>query len=158
VPDLYVQQIKVTWTKSSRGAAGATKRNQVPHGFAWPLATARFHGVEAREEEAFAPRSQFHEAVPEAVSKLLLLQEREGRLTFRPAEDGFGMPRRHRRPPHASLVAGDWLRWSMNYRFGLDDGWRYELLTWNVAYGIDPSGGLFTQAPPRKVEELAALR
>ncbi len=67
------------------------------------------------------------------------------------------MPRRHRRPPAVVLKPGEWLRWHINYRFGLDGGWAYELKTMNISYGA-VAENTFLGTPDHFVDERASLR
>lgn len=68
------------------------------------------------------------------------------------------MPR-HRRPPRHLVSRGSWLRWTINYRLGLDHGWSYGLVTWNVAFQVEPlDRALFLNEPSNSVDELSALR
>ena len=153
-----VQQVRTLWTTASRGGAGAARRNAAPVAFAWPTPDAPLHVVTQREREQFAPRSAVAAELPPELVDEFDLRERDGRLTLLPRLDPWWMPRRHRRPPRAAVEPGAWLRWSVNYRLGLDSGWEYGLLTLNVAYGVADVGELFLGEPPRAVAELAALR
>lgn len=155
--EIFVQRVSVTWTKRSRGAEGASERSRTPKGLAWPSPDARLHDVSSDEHDGFELRIATARTVPSLVADGLSLRQGQGRLTLLPQVDPFGMPQRHRRPPRAGLSPGEWLRWSINYRFGLDHGWTYKLITWNVAYLDDRPGELFLTSPTRSVDELGRL-
>lgn len=155
---IIVQRVTTTWTKASRGGAGATARNQAPVAFRLPPGAA-WHTVGMAEEDQFEPAHEAGAAVPEFVCEELGVRIDGGQLSMLPQVPASWMPGRHRRPPRQSVAPGAWLRWSVNYRLGLDRGWTYGLVTWNVAFRAQSCGReLFGGDPPHAVSELAALR
>jgi len=155
---VVVQRVLTRWSKESRGGEQAAIRNAQPNAFALP-AVATWHSVEMDERGAFAQIEEYAEAVPIAVADELSLRIRGDRLSVLPQVSAFWMPKRHRRPPRRSIGVGETLRWTLNYRLGLDHEWSYGLITWNLAFltrGIDP--GLFLVEPTVSIDERAALR
>jgi hypothetical protein len=111
------------------------------------------------EESQFEPRHQSADVVPKSVREELSLRTRDERLSVLPQVSAFWMPTRHRRPPRHSVSRGTWLRWTINYRFGLDHGWSYGLVTWNVAFQVEPlDQSVFLNEPSHSVDELSDLR
>jgi hypothetical protein len=156
--EVIVQEVATRWTKSSRGGEGAALRNRCPVAFPVPSG-ATWHRIEMNESRDFEPVQEFAGEIPQPVHEGLSLRIRHGRLSVLPQVSAFWMPKRHRRPPRHSIGPGEWLRWSVNYRLGLDDGWMYGLVSWNVAFWVSPMDGtLFLGDPPQKVDELASLR
>lgn len=166
--DFVVQHTVVTWTKRSRGAAGATVRNAVASGFPLPpaaLAARGVHHLHHAERDDFAPTEEWH-ALPDPAGGRpprwhdhdlhLRLETDALHVHLEPA--AYGMPRRPGRPPAVRLRRGEWLRWQINARLHGDaDGWWYRLDTYHVAvapYAAD----VFLGTPTRRVDERAYLR
>jgi hypothetical protein len=151
-----VQRVRTEWTKASRGGEAATARNAAP--IAFPLFSTEapaLHDVVMAEHAAFSPEHTLRPDLPDESELELRLVE--GRLRVRISPSPWGMPRRHRRPPAVYLEPGRWLRWQINYRFGMDYGWEYRLETWNIAFGVsDP--GTFLGTPDHIIDERASLR
>lgn len=155
---IVVQRVLTRWSKESRGGEQAAIRNGQPTAFALPAATT-WHSVEMDERDAFAQIVECAEAVPIAVVDELSLRIRGDQLSVLPQVSAFWMPKRHRRPPRQSIGVGETLRWTLNFRLGLDHGWSYGLITWNLAFltrGIDSD--LFLVEPTISIDERAALR
>ena len=132
------QRVGTTWTKASRGGAGAAARNQCPSAFRLPV-DAVWHSVDMAEENQFEPLHESADVVPASVREELSLRIRGAQLTMLPQVSAFWIPRRHRRPPRHPVSRGTWLRWTINYRLGLDHGWSYGLVTWNTAFQVEQS-------------------
>lgn len=157
VDEIVVQKVTVHWTKASRGGRAAAARNRCPVAFRLPEA-ARWHHVEMAGHDAFAPRSESSGALPTTAVDELGLRGVDGHLRIRPNLSSSWAPMREWRPA-AELSHGERLRWQVSYRVGLDGGWRYGLVTWNVGLltgAADASA--FLQKPTRVIEELAQLR
>ncbi|MEW1588280.1 hypothetical protein AB0283_22900 [Micromonospora vinacea] len=154
--DAVVQWVRTSWTRRSRGGAGATRRNAVPVSFALPARTAPLtQEIEMAEADGFEPREGLTR--PPYRSEVRLRLE-DGRLRVELLASAWGMPRRHRRPPAVRLAEGEWLRWQINYRFtGMSGGaWLYRLDTLNLAHGAVPVD-TFLGEPPRFIDERAQI-
>jgi hypothetical protein len=115
--EIVIQRVGTTWTKASRGGAGAAARNQCPSAFPLPV-DAVLHSVDMAEENQFEPLHESADVVPASVREELRLRIRGEQLTMLPQVSAFWMPRRHRRPPRHPVSRGTWLRWTINYRLG----------------------------------------
>lgn len=153
-----VQWVRTSWTKQSRGGAGATRRNAAPTAFQLPAVPPPFtHEVLMHEHDGFQPQSTTREGLRDSTSdSAVLLQEAGGLLRVQLTVTPFGKPRRWRRPPAQRLARGEWLRWQVNYRFAGNDEWTYRLDTLNIAYG-PTQADLFLGTPTHHVDELATL-
>lgn len=151
-----VQRVRTRWSKASRGGAAAALRNSTPIGFRLPAVDAPLlHDVVMCESQAFSPEDTTTTTLPDG-SKIELRMI-DGRLRVKVTPTPWGMPQRHQRPPAVNLKPQEWVRWQINYRFGLDQGWVYRLETWNVALGpVAPE--LFLGDPNYVVDERAHLR
>lgn len=157
-PASVVQRVTTTWTEATRGGPAATARSRLPIAFRLP-SDAHWHDVTLDESRDFRPQEHSEAVIPTVSLGELDLDSSEGRARFLPRLDPTWMPRRHRRPPRQSVSPGHFVRWSVNYRQGFDDGWVYGLITWNVGVvtgRIDPT--MFLVEPARLVDELGALR
>jgi len=157
-PRLLVQRIQVSWTKESRGADGAVRRNAVPLAVPWRDSDAAFHSVAAAEESQFQPVEAWETAVPAEVIRDLDLRTEPQSVSILPALSGYWMPKRHRRPPRLRIAPNEWARWTINYRLGLDQGWVYGQVTYNVAFAAGEPGSAFAARCAAFVDERAALR
>ncbi|MFC6885566.1 MULTISPECIES: hypothetical protein [Actinomadura] len=159
--ETVVQWVRTSWTKRSRGHPGADRRNAAPTSFRLPSMRAPFvHEVFLNERDDFRPRFEARPGLPDRSTGCgVSLREEDGLLLVELVASPYGMPRRWRRPPVVRVADGEWLRWSINYRFAGTNGgeWSYRLDTFNVAHGTT-SADVFLGAPTRHVDELAALR
>lgn len=154
---LLVQRVTTNWTKASRGGPAATVRSRCPISWELPPEVA-WHSIRMSEADNFQPISESGLDVPSEVSEELALVIKDGRLGVRPELPAYWRPTRHRRPPRRYLSPGEWLRWSVNYRQGLDAGWLYGLVTWNIAFSPMPLDRMaFLGTPTFEVRELAGL-
>lgn len=156
--DVVVQRVRTSWTKASRGGAGAAARNAAPTVFLLPLGLkSGLHEVDMQESDAFRPKPSEQDLSDPG----LVLRETDGLLRVHPPETSiFSMPRRNRRPPSVRLAPGQWLQWQINYRFVGSTGgpWSYRLDTYNISYG-PASPKVFLGTPPtRSVDERGFLR
>jgi hypothetical protein len=158
VVDVVVQWVRTYWTKRSRGAPGATRRNAVPEAFPLPEAVPPFvHEVRMHESDDFTPHPAVTSGLPPAAQ--VELTEADGTLTVllvlqtapEWARNGLGL----RRP--IALRPGQTLRWQANYRFTPDWGWYYRLDTLNVCYGKG-SAEVFLGPPAHRIDERSQLR
>lgn len=111
------------------------------------------------EHSLFVPQAEAADLVPDSELADIGAEWTATRRSVQPQLDPTWMPRRHRRPPRQSLSSNEWLRWTVNYRRGLDNGWVYGLITWNIAMLTEKwEPTLFLGSPDRQVSELASLR
>jgi hypothetical protein len=158
-PTTHVQCIVVRWTKLSRGGSAATARNAVPLGFSWPDTSNSWHCVNAWEwVDDFAPFMATDVELPRSAELDLGIRHEPDSVSVQPSVSPYWMPKRHRRPPRMRLHAGDSVRWILNYRLGLDHGWTYGQVTFNVAYMASDIATLFSTEPARVVDERGSLR
>ncbi|TDD89267.1 hypothetical protein [Actinomadura rubrisoli] len=154
--DVAVQWVRVYWTRRSRGAPGAVRRNSLPEAFPLPDGTPPFvHEVHMYEGEDFIPESSLTSGLP-PVTQLELAESRgilrvmlvpqmnnaQARTRLEPAWRRMGVPLRRRHT----------LRWHINYRFMAEWGWYYRLDTLNIVYGTF-SGEVFVHHPVRRIDE-----
>jgi hypothetical protein len=158
VVDVVVQWVRTYWTKRSRGAPGATRRNAAPEAFLLPEAVPPFvHEVRMQESDDFTPHQTVTSGLPPAAQ--VELTEADGALTVLPvrlkapewASNGLSL----RRP--IALRPGQTLRWQASYRFTPDWGWYYRLDTLNICYGKG-SAAVFLDPPSRRSDERTHLR
>ena len=160
-----------------RAIARATRHHLVVQGVTWragrghpqsvPNGVSVAHGVRRlarrrdREECAFERSETVYttwDDVPgDDLSDLDVRAAGHG-VSLRPALSAWWMPHRHRRPPRQALQPGQWLKWSINFRLGLDSGWRYGLMTLNVACGPEVKPDAFLGSPTKVIDELERLR
>lgn len=156
--EITVQWVRTSWTKRSRGAEAAARRNAAPAGFAVPrMRSGLAHCVEMSEYDGFTPRADQKDLREVGVS---LRDEGDRLRVLARVEPLFGLPPRVRRPPAVRLLPGQWVRWQLNYRFssalGVRD-WSYWLDTFNIAYGrIDRD--VFLSEPTVIVDERGPVR
>lgn len=156
-PTLRVQCVSVLWTKASRGGMAAATRNAVPLGFPWPDDSAIWHKVVASEwVDDFGPVVETNDLLPQDVAWQLGLRTEPHGVSVQPRVYPNWMPTRHRRRPRVRLTTGESLRWILNYRLGLDHGWTYGQITFNVGLGTTDSS--FGTQPDKMVDERASLR
>ncbi|SDY38910.1 hypothetical protein SAMN05421504_105395 [Amycolatopsis xylanica] len=148
-----LQWVRTSWTKASRGGAGAARRNAVPVAFPVPGGQPA-HEVLMNERDGFEPRMSMGATLPADV----MLQEEDGLLHVQLLASALGQPFRRYRPPPVRLAKGEWLRWRINYRFvGFCDGsWSYRLDTLNVVAAAT-AGDLFLGKPTHLIDERVRL-
>jgi hypothetical protein len=156
--EITVQWVRTSWTKRSRGAVAAARRNAAPVGFAVPrMRSGLAHGVEMSEHDGFTPRTGQKDLREVGVS---LRDEGDRLRVLARVEPLFGLPPRARRPPAVRLLPGQWVRWQLNYRFtsalGIRD-WSYWLDTFNIAYG-PIERDVFLSEPTVIVDERGPVR
>lgn len=153
---LLVQRIRVVWTKASRGAPGAARRNAVPRALPFPTASDDayvLHHATCLEEAGFTPRShQRHEDRH---------RDREGDLRFLTRDGtlhvGFewsretGEPQRRGKHDALVLTKNVYGRLTVNGRRNLDVT-TYSQDTYNLMLVERISQELFTaRAPDREI-------
>ena len=156
---LVVQRVLTSWTKVSRGGVAAASRNQVPRAFRLPVG-AVLHQVQCREESGFAPAEvtfgSWDDVSAESRHELgVFIEGDEARVL--PNINQAWAPSRTRRPPRKVVRAGEWIRWAVNYQ-GLERGWQYGLVTFNIDFRPPADAGVFLGEPSCHIEELEHLR
>jgi hypothetical protein len=115
--DTVVQWVRTTWTKRSRGALEAWRRNAAPIAFPLPTTAAPFvHEVLMHEHDNFQPRFTTMKAYPTPTPTTACSSEKTMDYCVHLVVTPFGTPRRWRRPPATRLAPVQWLRWQVNYR------------------------------------------
>jgi hypothetical protein len=151
--DVVAQWVRTTWTKHSRGGAGARRRGMVPVAFPLPEAgSPMVHEVTV--DERLVPHTVLRHAEPDP-DEVELTEENALLRVHLVAVPASG-PARWRRPPAVRLARGQWLRWQINYRFAFccGDG-HYRQDTLNLAYG-KVAANVFQGEPTRRVDERAS--
>jgi hypothetical protein len=111
-----------------------------------------------REWEAFQPRvCHSVEPCPELLGALEVSTSGT-RVTVQPRVGSYWLPERPQRPASVTLQPGQWARWTLNYRTGEDYGWRYAMVTFNLANLDAPVERLFLGRPDVVVDERRRLR
>ncbi|MCW2919695.1 MAG: hypothetical protein JWN52_7763 [Actinomycetia bacterium] len=155
-----MQWVRAYWTRRSRGAPGAVRRNALPEAFPLPDAAPPFvHEVRMSESDDFAPHSTLTSGRPSAAD--VELAEADGILhvllvaQHAPewARNGLDLPWR---PAAVPLRPRQTMRWQINYRFTAERGWYYRLDTLNVTYGTC-SGEVFLHPPTHRINERTRL-
>lgn len=173
---IVVQRVLTRWTKRSRGAPGAVRRNAVSEAF--PLPSTRqagvlVHRVVAREEDDFAVQERQLESYELPEFGLLMLDDTAG-VRLEMTAGGLAVigvtdvwcqcftvfPRRRERVV-LRLLPGEWGRWRLNFRLWEDDGrsdWSYQKWVVNVGHLPTPTTDLFlTTAPVAVTDEMVQI-
>ncbi|TDP96213.1 hypothetical protein [Labedaea rhizosphaerae] len=155
--DIAAQVVTTSWTKRSRGAPAADRRNAAPISFPLPDVTLPvLHEVMMDECSDFEPREQATHSVPDA--SIVTLKLVNAQLRVQATASPWGSVRRRHRPPAVNLTLGSWVRWMLNYRL-VDTStgeWSYRAETLNLAYG--PVGAdVFLGEPTHLVDERMSL-
>lgn len=174
---IVVQRVLTEWTKQSRGAPGAVRRNAVAEAF--PLrpagnAEVLLHRVVAREETGFAVQQRTPESydLPQTGPLILdgpagvRLEKSNGQLVVTGVTDVWCQCFTVF-PPRSTgtvlrLEVGQWGRWRLNFRLWEDDGrseWMYQKWVVNVAYlpGPPPADLFRTTAPASVSDDMAQI-
>jgi len=143
---VIVQTLLTRWTKKSRGAPAAVRRNDTPEQLSLNVARlseseAAWHDVEFREPH-FLPMEQYRERTLPTEFRRIALHPEDGAL----CAVLFGSTRFRLLPGQSGNVV-------YNYTEDIQlDGWRdteYQRVVLHVAFGIPPSHDLF-QRPPNQ--------
>jgi hypothetical protein len=147
-----VQWVRTYWTKRSRGAPGAARRNALPEALPLPDAELPFvHEIRMYESENFRPDSSLTSGLPPATE--VELTEADGVLHVLLVAQNRPTAWR---PAAVPLRPRQTLRWQINHRLTAEWGWYYRLDTLNVAYSTSPSE-VFLHPPFRHVDERTQL-
>ncbi|WP_204300111.1 hypothetical protein [Actinoplanes campanulatus] len=158
---IVVQRVLTEWTKRSRGAPGAVRRNAVPEAFPLPPGSV-FHQVTAYEQDDFTPVPTVDDIVP-ARAGVRLGHSPDGLVTVTGVTDVWCQcvmvfPRRPERVV-LELPPGTWGRWRLNFRLWEEDSdWRYQKWVLNIANLPGPAPtDLFLAEPPLHRDDLVQL-
>jgi hypothetical protein len=159
-----VQWVRVTWTKASRGAPGATARNAVPRAVALPSSPPNpgtalvAHYVDAAEADRFAPVQRVEEHPGPVRLRRLRISAGPTGPSVQLDQELSGEPRRPHRPGPVLLTPDEWLCWRINWRFAWHDGWTYQADTIHLRRVEQWRPDLFLDGvPTRTIDESARL-
>ena len=155
---IKLQAIQVEWTKKSRGAPGATRRNAIPESFPFPESEAGailLHELRFSEWDGFVAR--------ESVEQWSTYTRYRG-LAFQPRSCGevlvsygyerwyVGAPARaSHKTPLFTLTRGQWGKFVINGRIASTCGWSYRKFVANIANFEKPRPLAFTDTKPAYV-------
>ena len=159
---MVVQQVRVVWTKASRGAPGATLRNALPRALPLPLAWARYlsHLCVFTETATGFEQSDEHHRLEDDYrdheGELLLDLQGEALTVGYGWTEETGLPPRREKRAAMVLQPGELGRLVVNGRHALESGHTYTQDTFNVALAEMARKDLFTSRAPDKVFSLEA--
>jgi hypothetical protein len=148
---LIVQTLSTRWTKKSRGAPAAVRRNETPQRFGLnvarlPESEVAWHDVEFGEPH-FLPMERYRERTLPAEFRRIALRVEQGELLALL----FGSTRFRLRLGQSGIVV-------YNHTEDIQlDGWRdteFQKVVLHVAFGIAPSHDLFQRAPDQSFVSL----
>ena len=157
---VWVQQVDILYTKASRGAPEATRRNQLPRSFLiHSLGESSFYF----EHYKLLEWSDFVPKLEESTSATSVPQRRNA-LALGMSDDvvrlglvwnrAIGQPRRADRPRALSIRPGQTARLSINGRYASYSGQVYTEATYNVAVGDRIANDVFVGVAPVAVFDL----
>src|ERR1019366_1341576 len=159
-PQVIIQCICTTWTKTSRGGVGATRRNSTPDAYLLPesilhMSDTAFilHKVDSREQNNFQQPGETIEqkerSNPFRYNCLKLsLTENVLDITLE-WERSEGVPRRHAFPHTGFCVQnGQWGRVMYNLRAAWAGNWVYKKHVLNIGFFPRSSSGIFLESVP----------
>lgn len=157
---IVVQRVLTEWTKRSRGAPGAVRRNAVAEAF--PLPSARgagdlwVHQVTAREQDDFAVRETAGAGAAGVWVEVMGTEAVVTGLAGAWCQCCTVFPPRPERVV-LRLAPGQWGRWRVNFRFwdGFEGSeWRYQKWVVNVGHlRRPPAAELFRATGPDVVAD-----
>ncbi|MBK9749397.1 MAG: hypothetical protein IPO91_21810 [Chloroflexi bacterium] len=166
---LVVQDIRVTWTKASRGGVNAGRRNAVPH--ALPLTDlppldktlSAAPLVLIHQQYRCTEAADFQMPPPLTTSRAIAAHDKVSfpgtRLKIAPTAitviyrytwSGTGAPTRYPVARSITLAAGQWGQVQFNGRFGWDAPWTYHLTTLNIGLFTHIELDVFVRTTPHK--------
>ena len=161
---IVVQLIRTRWTKLSRGAPGASKRNTAPVVLLVPNTPVT--GEAIVHEVLFAERSDFNPSwectavtLEQAKERVRPIELRDESQTLRARfiwNFTAGAPER----PHGRAIRlqrGEWCQILSNGRYGYDDGWSYQSLVVNIAWHPESLGVFEAGEPVQRDDHRANL-
>jgi hypothetical protein len=151
---LWVQQVDVLYTKTSRGAPQATVRNQLPRAFAMMVGTDTafaFERYTLSEWRDFFPvliDSGTAISLPHHQNNLVIAESRDAVTLGLVWNNAIGQPPRRDQPAAITLKSGQTARLIINGRHASYSGQVYTETTYNVALGKHLEANVFTAAEP----------
>jgi hypothetical protein len=168
---IFVQQIRVAWTRQSRGGRGAQRRAAVPDRFPPPTleapanTTTLVQLVHAAEHQGFRPEValQPHRGFEDLNLRdvrLMLVAARLSVVRRADTRASAGFPPRGYERHLFDLAVGQWGRLRANHRHVSENHWWYEQVTTNVAFlrADQELTDAFDAAPQGDVDERVHLR
>jgi hypothetical protein len=156
---LWVQLVEIIYSKASRGAPGATVRNQLPRAFAIHGGPEPFYSEHWKclEDAGYAPRlvhSRSADELPRRDAQLTCkLGPASVKLGLRRPAWSAGQPRRRDVPTAVELRPGQTARLITNHRHSGYRGWHYTEATYNVALGDDIPPDVFLLGEPTAIHD-----
>jgi len=168
---VFLQQVKVFWSKASRGAPLSTARNLCPEAFALSateldalIAGDCYSDVVMRERDTFSPvrtiapvsnRNRFQ--WPSVSVIFLNNQVPVVRYAYQSSVEGA--PSRSGRPPIVHpLAAGRLLQIRFNGRDSWPTGeWHYQQTVFNILLTDAPSAEMFLATPEKCIDDIEDL-
>jgi hypothetical protein len=159
-PQVIIQSICTTWTKTSRGGTGATRRNSTPDAYTLPdsalhISNAVFllHTVNYREQNDFQQPGETVEQKERSnpfrynCLKLSLTEDiLDVTLEWERSE---GAPKRHAFPRTGFCVQnGQWGRVLYNLRAAWEGNWVYKKHVLNIGLFPRSAPGIFLEGVP----------
>jgi hypothetical protein len=138
---LWVQLVEILYTKASRGAPAATRRNQLPRAFPVTLPVDAMYGFEkyrCSEWGDFVPTMELAESseqIPHGQGDLVIEVEKPVVLLGLRWNSATGQPARRDRLRAIELRKGQTARLVVNGRYASYSGQIYTEATYNVAFG-----------------------
>jgi len=171
---VIVQEIKVSWTKKSRGGEGSVQRNTVPEVFILPpVQPVKYDDVLIHQQIRFGESNDFDMPNGELKTEKFEVNTRSEfgclSLRFKPAQleiqykygwSCTGAPRRDDHPWTRFLDAGQWIQMIYNGRFnsGWESFWTYHKTVFNIALLAQFNPDIFLKQPTHKFTDMADLR
>jgi hypothetical protein len=163
---VIIQQITVVWTKKSRGAPWATRRNRVPKAISFTPADCNclyecYGFAEAYDFKQELITRQILDQIPHKLSDLLLEYQNNELVIGTHWEQSWEKPARYDKTAALRLIMGQYGRLLVNWRHLLYDygdesiHW-YSQDIWNIAIDDHPTPDLFIFREPDQLCDLRA--
>ncbi|MEQ8677094.1 MAG: hypothetical protein RLP44_15070 [Aggregatilineales bacterium] len=168
---VIVQEIKIQWTKASRGGEGASRRNTVPDALTLaklpqtlpplPLVHQRTVYAEAADFQPSVTQTEIHDLMLNRHVFIgcvrIISQTAQLQLTYQPGISCAGAPKRTFTRKEFVLKPDTWARIGYNGRFGWASGWSYHKTVFNIAYISATGGDIFANEPAHTFSDFADL-
>jgi hypothetical protein len=157
---IAVQLVEILYTKKSRGAPGATRRNALPRGF--PLASQtpyHFERYRLFEDDDFVPRriEIVTGATPPREQRDLVINDDHNRVTLGLLwAHSIGLPPRRNQPQALVIHRGETACLIINGRYTNYSGQLYTEATYNVAFGDAVPSDTFAAMTPSACLDMRA--
>ena len=159
---LWVQLVEILYTKASRGAPAATRRNQLPRAFPVTFPSDASYGFEryrCLEWSHFAPTLELaepSEQTPHAQGDLVIEVEEPAVLLGLRWNSAIGQPPRRHRLRAIALRKGQTARLVINGRHASYSGQIYTEAAYNVAFGDRLQRDAFTRGSFDQILDMRA--